>query len=379
MRSFPARSRHVCVPAAIEPLEGRTLLSATIYLCDGSDNLYSANTATGQETKIGNGGVGLLDIAENAQGQLFGVDGSGNLYSVNATTAADTLIGPLGTEVNSLAFSLQGTLYGANGSLYTISTSTGAATVVGSLGGDDSDGDLAFDNHGNLFLSASDGNLAKVNPTTGQATDIGPIGFPDIFALAFGSDGVMYGIDDDTSQVLALSLSTGTGTPVSVLSLASGAFGAASEPAAPSPQTPAFGHVKLPSAVVAGTKFTANVPVVITNHGTTYHNDLTVTLFAEIGTGLDGTQVVVASLKKKVSLKAGKSETVQLKLKSLPKTLAAGTYHLLAEVVNASGLTDVTATTKTVKVTAAVIKAAVSASLDGVSTTKVGTAQFTIG
>jgi hypothetical protein len=242
-------------------LEPRVLFSATIYVSDNSNQLFTADTSTGQTALIGNMGVTMLDIAENPQGQLFGVDGSSNLYSINSTTAAATEIGALGTGVNSLAFSSNGTLYGANDSLYTINPSTGAAAMIGSLGGGiGSGGDLAFDVQGNLFLGTSSNDLAKVNTTTGQATDLGSTGFSEVYGLALGSDGVMYGVSGATGQIFSMNLTTGSGTAVSTLSggVAS-VFGAASLPILPLSDATSLAASARPLNTGSDVTFTATV------------------------------------------------------------------------------------------------------------------------
>jgi uncharacterized delta-60 repeat protein len=432
------------------PTPTPTVTGAVIYVSDSTDNLFTANTATGQVTDIGNMGVQMFDIAENAQGQLYGVDSSSDLDSINPTTAAVTPVGPLGTTVNSLAFSPQGTLYGANDSLFTISTSTGAATLVGSLGGPSSDGDLAFDNEGNLFLSTTANDLANVNTTTGEATDIGPIGASGIYGLAFGSDGVMYGVSTTTGQVFAINLSTGSGTLVSTLpDEVDAVLGAASAPFAPAASTtsltasatsintgsaltltaavaaatmaatpptgtvdflengatigsaplqsdgtavfsttslpsgtasitavysgdesfaastsapltevvtppstvvPVLTGFKLPSAVIAGAKLKIRVPVVLTNRGATTKGAFTVRLYVDGGTTLNGSQVLLATVSKDISLKAGQGKVVVFALNSLPSTLPAGAYYVLAQVTDPTGKTGLVASSGTVTV-----------------------------
>jgi hypothetical protein len=59
-------------------------------------------------------------------------------------------------------------------------------------------------------------------------------------------------------------------------------------------------------------------------------------------------------------LKAGKSQTFNFTIKSLPSTLPDGTYYLLAEVVDSTGATNVTATTQTVAVAAPFVQPSVS-------------------
>jgi hypothetical protein len=91
-------------------------------------------------------------LAFDANGVLFGLsqgasDGGNKLYTIDPNTGATTLIGPLGvgsSALGGLAFASDGTLYAtisgdgisssAAAILYRLSTSTGAATLVGNIG-----------------------------------------------------------------------------------------------------------------------------------------------------------------------------------------------------------------------------------------------------
>src|SRR5689334_22703553 len=103
--------------------------------------LADINPLTGIETPIGAFGNGLIlsDIAWNPiSGGLYGINlaGQSQFYSVDPYTGTATLIGSTGvSNLNALTFSSNGVLYAAGGgttldSLYTINTSTGAATLI---------------------------------------------------------------------------------------------------------------------------------------------------------------------------------------------------------------------------------------------------------
>jgi hypothetical protein len=118
-----------------------------------------------------------------------------------------------------------------------------------------------------------------------------------------------------------------------------------------------LGIVSLPSTGVTGEKLSAKVPVVVTNTGPSLKGNFIVTLFADSGTTLDGTQMAVASLtKKNLSLKARQKATFTFTGEALPASLAAGTYHLVAEVSGPSGATGVVATQQTVQVAAPFVR-----------------------
>jgi len=134
-----------------------------------------------------------------------------HLYSINTTTGAATLIGGGFSGLNALVFSSTGTLYAAGGtSFFTLNTATGAATLVGSMGSSASAGDLAFHN-GDLFLSSTAGNLVRINPATGAGTIIGSMGpAADAFGLANGDDNVLYAVNG--TNVYSVNTATGAST-----------------------------------------------------------------------------------------------------------------------------------------------------------------------
>jgi hypothetical protein len=134
------------------------------------------------------------------------------------------------------------------------------------------------------------------------------------------------------------------------------------DPPGVSPLAPTLGNVKLPASAIPGAKLKAKVPVVVTNQGSTIKGKVTVNLYADAATTFDGSQVLIDSSDKTFSLKAGKRHGFNFNIKSLPTTLGDGTYHLLAEVIDPTGATDVAATTQTIQLAAAFIQPAVTVS-----------------
>lgn len=233
-----ARSRRTAVAvhsdrraaaSAIEPLEDRRLMAAgpVLYSHDSRGVLFTVDVSSGQTQSIGNMGVQMYDIAFDKSGQLYGVDRRSDLYKINRSTAAITRVGNVGSVVNSLVFSPQGKLLAAGGNTFVqIDPSTGKGTKIGDLDGKASAGDLAFDSQGRLFLSTTADRLVRVDPSTGNLTDVGAIGFHSVFGLAFGPDGVMYGLSDATEDAFKINLSTGAGTKLSNFGAnVTGAFG----------------------------------------------------------------------------------------------------------------------------------------------------------
>jgi hypothetical protein len=188
----------------------------TIYASDNNGDLYTVNLGTGKSHLIGDMGVTLFDLAEDTHGNLYGVDSKSDLYRINSTTAKLTYIGYTGVFLNALTFSSGGTLYAAgNNGLYTLSTTTGHATEIGTIGSDISSGDLAFDKSGNLYWTDTADHLIKINLTARTFKDLGAIGFDEVYGLIYGSDGVLYGLSNTSDQIFSLNVTTGKGTLVS--------------------------------------------------------------------------------------------------------------------------------------------------------------------
>jgi hypothetical protein len=115
--------------------------------------------------------------------QLLGVGNFGNafqtqsLYSIDTTTGAATLIGGTGlAQISGIAYD-GSTLYAYTvaADLYTINITTGASTLVAAQANTVPEGDLSFAN-GSLMLLSGSGVLSRVNSTTAALTTVANIG-----------------------------------------------------------------------------------------------------------------------------------------------------------------------------------------------------------
>lgn len=225
------RSQSVsCRPACFDSLENRLLFAAGPVLWShdtvGGGRLYTVDVSSGATTVIGSMGVNMYDIAFSPSGQLYGIDSRSNLYKISKTTAAVTGVGNFGTLANALVFSPTGKLLAAgNNTFFSIDPATAARTQIGDLDNNASAGDLAYDSAGNLYLTTTTNKLIKVSPTTGNTTTIGNIGFNEVFGLAFGPNGKMYGLSNATRQVFVINLSTGQGSSPVTMNNITGANG----------------------------------------------------------------------------------------------------------------------------------------------------------
>jgi outer membrane protein assembly factor BamB len=204
-------TRTSSLPAvSVESLEGRSLMSATLYVADSTGELFKLNPATGGKSIVGRMPVVMYDIAFNKSGQLFGVDSRSNLYKINSSTAQTTRIGAVGGFVNALTFAADGKLWAAgNNHLYTLNTSTGHGTLFGNFAGNvSSSGDLAFDNSGNLYFTTTANKLVRINLSSRTYTTVGSIGFNQVYGLAF-MNGKLYGMSNSSEQAFQINTTTG--------------------------------------------------------------------------------------------------------------------------------------------------------------------------
>ncbi len=186
------------------------------YIGDDTGGLWTLDVTTNTKSFIGNNGLGtsFFDIAMNPiTGVLYGRTGDGRLATVSTTTGAATVIGSSSAFINGLTFDSSGTLYGSgNTTLYTVNIATGAATSIGSIGFSSS-GDLAFSSNGTLYMSAggsSGDRLVSINPGTGAGSLIGNIGYTSVYGLNF-ENSTLYGFTL-AGQTISINTTTGVGT-----------------------------------------------------------------------------------------------------------------------------------------------------------------------
>ncbi|MFZ5830506.1 MAG: DUF6923 family protein [Planctomycetota bacterium] len=249
---------------------GVTLLTAgvsvaepVIYTHDSARHFGRLDLATGAFELIGRTSVVLSDVAFDPQENIYGCSLE-NFYSysylcrIDPATAATTIIGRINTGatdiyVNSLVFGRDGTLYAAGqSSLYSVNPATGLATVLGSFAPYVAAGDLAIDEAGTGYLSTTSNDLISLNLATGEPSYVGPLGFGEVYGMAFGPDKVLYGFSNSQRAVFSVDLATGAGTLVTTLPASSltGAYGSGySLEAVPEPTTLAL--VGVAACVVA--------------------------------------------------------------------------------------------------------------------------------
>jgi hypothetical protein len=183
-----------------------------------SSGLYVLDRATGAtlSTLGPTGGYAITGLAQHpTTGVLYGATtpmsptSPQSLVTLNTTTGAATVVASLGgITVADISFASDGTLYGwaeftgddPIDDLATIHLTTGALAIVGESGLSTFGSGLAFAAGGTLYFAGlgSDGEYHTVTRATGAPTVVGTLtgsGEP-VSALAFDNTGTLYGVEN---------------------------------------------------------------------------------------------------------------------------------------------------------------------------------------
>jgi hypothetical protein len=277
----------------------------------------------------------------------------------------------------------------------------GGTTTVAAVNGVATFSNLTLSKAGTYTLTASDGSLTPATSTSITVTGPTQVAFPgvpaSVTAGAVPSPAVTVDVENSAGAVFATDGSNvtvaiasgpagatlgGTTTVAAANGVATfsnltfseaGTYTLTASDGSLAPATsssitvipasqlePALGSVSLPPSVVAGSNVKGKVAVIVTNTGSALKGKVTLNLYADATTSLDGNQVLVATLMKNVSLKAGKAQSFVFNVKSLPAGLPDGTYHFLAEVVDPLRYTNVVATNQTVSAATAFVQPAIT-------------------
>lgn len=100
----------------------------------------------------------------------------------------------------------------------------------------------------------------------------------------------------------------------------------------------------LPTAAIAGEKTKASATVSVTNSGTgKLSGPVTIKLLASTDGTVDTSDTQITTITKKLTLKAGQTKQVKVKLGSFP-AVASGDYFVVADVTGGSGITETSTT-----------------------------------
>lgn len=139
-------------------------------------------------------------------GAKGGTESNSDLYTVDPDTGVLTSVGTIGFALTGMAFRpSDGVLFGVSSnnsaanprSLVTIDPDTGAGTLVGALGVSSGIADIAFRNSDDALYGYSPSNrtLYSINTTTGAATQVSATAIPtsgEGYADGFSSADILY-------------------------------------------------------------------------------------------------------------------------------------------------------------------------------------------
>jgi hypothetical protein len=184
----------------------------SVYAMATGTGLYQVNTANGDLTALGP--LTLPLVLGSTSSGLFDEDQLGDLNSLNSSNADATLVGPTGTPgfANWEALSNSGgsALYiGDQNEFYTVDTSTGAATAVGSFGtpvvGESAAlmGAMMVED-GTLYGAQEPFFIDTIDPATGEATNIAQLQglFAGEFILGLAPDAAASAAPEPSTLVL---------------------------------------------------------------------------------------------------------------------------------------------------------------------------------
>src|SRR5580698_10410258 len=179
--------------------DGLAVANGVLYT-EQNGLLYSVNTSHANLTLIGGlTGNNLATFGSTTTG-LYGLAGTGSfevatLFSINPETGAITAIGPIGASAipNGQTYYQRlsvgsSTLYmESNGNLYTVNTTTGAATQVGTTDSNGYISSVLLLEYGTYYVGEGSG-VATINVATGQM---------DPHSSIFGGPGSPVGLAPD--------------------------------------------------------------------------------------------------------------------------------------------------------------------------------------
>ncbi len=197
-------------PALIGPLGSTALHGLTIQ--PRTDELYGSSSTssatavyriccvTGFKSLVKSFPIGYMRaIAFNGNGDLYGASRYGRLYQLNLLTGDTIGIGTAPDVVyGSLAFSPNGELWASvipstsgKDRIYTVNTTTGEATLVGSTGDNDYTPSIFFDSHDALYGLKGTGiqtnTVISIDMGTGAGTPLFSTGMSGITAMTMKS------------------------------------------------------------------------------------------------------------------------------------------------------------------------------------------------
>jgi uncharacterized delta-60 repeat protein len=117
-----------------------------------------------------------------------------------------------------------------------------------------------------------------------------------------------------------------------------------------------IGKATAPASTILGQKFASHLPITLTNTGQTLKGVFSEVLYLDTApVGLSASPIQLETLPKNTTLKTRKSLAVSFSASAIPTSVAAGTYYLVAKIVDPLGDTDLITLPKPIVVETPVI------------------------
>lgn len=191
---------------SINPIDGRMY---GLIAGAGSADLVKINASAGDAHLLSTISIPLMaGIAFDTTGTLYGITRVGEIYTIDPLTGSTTLVvdavgSYLGItfhpQTNEMWATSRAVAPPNNDLVFKVNLSTGDTTFVGHTGLGKQTNAIAFDENLNLFgvtgSSSELNNFVSINTSTGAGTIIGSIGYQHILGLAY-LDEILTSVDD---------------------------------------------------------------------------------------------------------------------------------------------------------------------------------------
>ena len=205
------------------------VMAATYWstLSNGA-NIGTIDTTTGIATIVGpTGHVGTYGVAQDPTTSILYASFGSSIGTVNKTTGAVTTIGDTTYAIYGITFDSSGQMWAvavSGGALYKVNKATAAATVVGTAGGGFAWMDIGF-NGSTLYGVSGNGSvtLYTINTTTGAATAVAGVtgACTNVMGIGFGADGTLYATDFASAKFCTMNPATGVTTLIGATGVSS--------------------------------------------------------------------------------------------------------------------------------------------------------------
>ncbi|MEM1382157.1 MAG: hypothetical protein AAF713_01415 [Pseudomonadota bacterium] len=170
----------------------------------------------------------FFDVSVSASGNFYGITGFSGLYRTRPNSMQLVRIGAVGVFINALAFDENDRLFGAgNNILYQIDKDTAEPSLLMSVDGFDSSGDIAFLGS-QLYATSLHTDQTDIlyvfDLKARKSRAIGEIGFRHVYGLV-AQNGELFGLTEQ-NEMISIDTQTGRGSLLGKYNLPGFSYGA---------------------------------------------------------------------------------------------------------------------------------------------------------